>query len=72
MPAYGTREFEEMRAVFERIVRKIPGWNGRLDREDRGNGVPPSVFYQDGQTDLAFQVFMHGWEARGCVARMEL
>lgn len=56
---YGDGEFEEVREMFEKVIRKHFG--GRLDREVRGT-VPNDAFYQDGAVNTQFHLFMHGYE----------
>lgn len=65
MKAY-SKEFYEVQEGFERTVKS--GQTNFMYRLERSPRTEKHSFYQNGETDKAFQMFMQGYEyAMSCV-----
>ncbi len=62
-------EFEEVRDAFERTVKsRQTGFSLNLTRSSREE---KNSFYDNGETDKFFQMFLQGYEFSKCLKRME-
>lgn len=68
----GTAKFHELQEFFEKTIGKTPGvyfscgTNEASIRANRSSRNPdlswPHHFYENGQVDSAFRVFLSGWQ----------
>lgn len=63
---YGDAEFHALMERFESDARKVPGVMlrdlTRVPRDEYGTKVPTGVFYQNGETNQAFVMYMAGYQ----------
>jgi len=56
----GTKEFYELMDSFEKAVKENPAVRCEIKRADRSKN-PSHVFYDNGELNLAFQMFQSGY-----------
>ena len=59
MVAYGTKEFHELQQQFERDAKKL--FSLRLDREKDKEWHKRGMFYENGDTNKFFQLYIAGF-----------
>jgi len=65
-----SKEFEELRNVFEQTVRSKES-RFYLPNLQRSSRDEKNSFYDNGSTDMFFQMFMQGYEYAKLVQRLE-
>lgn len=62
MMTRGTKEFYDMIDAFEKCVKSNSNFSSlRLKKYEKGAMVPPSEFYENGETNKLFHAFMLGY-----------
>lgn len=64
-----TKEFQEMRAQFEKDLSTMPVYfhGGKVEREVRTETTPKNVWYTNGEVNAAFIAYMFGYQCGRCV-----